>query len=84
MNVGGEIEITIMDLAKLVIKVTGSSSKIVTLPPLKEGDMARRCPDISKMKSILNRELMPLEEGIKKLIKNKLFLELENDAVQAN
>ncbi|MFC2100821.1 NAD-dependent epimerase/dehydratase family protein [Bacteroidota bacterium] len=47
-NIGGEIEITMIDLAKQVIDLTGSKSKIVYLPPLEEGDMKRRFPDISK------------------------------------
>jgi UDP-glucose 4-epimerase len=30
--------------------------------------MARRKPDISKMRRLLNRDLTPLEEGIGKLV----------------
>jgi len=73
VNIGGEKIITILDLAKLVIQLTDSKSEIVFLPPLKEGDMTRRQPDNSKMKSILGRELISLEEGIKKLISNAEF-----------
>ena len=51
---------TIKDLAELIIKLTNSKSKIVFLPPLKEGDMTRRQPDITKMKSVLERDLLPL------------------------
>jgi UDP-glucuronate decarboxylase len=76
MNVGGDKEVQIIDLAKLIIKLTGSTSKIVFAPALKEGDMVRRCPDITKMKTILNKERLPLEEGIKKLLGSKLFKEL--------
>lgn len=68
INIGNDKEMTILELAKVVIAATGSSSKIVHLPPLKEGDMSRRLPDISKMKSILQRELITLEEGIKTLL----------------
>ena len=68
INIGSSEEITILDLAKLILKVTKSKSKIIHLPPLKEGDMTRRCPDNSKMKVILNRPMIPMEEGIKKLI----------------
>jgi UDP-glucose 4-epimerase len=68
MNVGSADEITILDLAKLVISISKSSSKIKFLPPLKEGDMTRRKPDNSKMLSILNRPLLPLEEGIKRTL----------------
>lgn len=76
MNVGGENEIKIIDLARTIIKLTGSRSKIVHLPPLKEGDMVRRCPDISKMKKIINRDLLPLEEGIQRLLDSPIFREL--------
>ncbi len=73
MNVGSADEITILDLAKLVIQITGSSSKIEYLPPLKEGDMSRRKPDNTKMKAILGRDLISLEDGIRRTIKNRKF-----------
>ena len=69
VNVGNDQEVTILELAKFIIKLTGSNSKIVHLPPLKEGDMTRRQPDISKMKAILGRPLIRLEDGVKKMMK---------------
>ncbi len=68
INVGSDKEITVLELAQLILGITGSSSKLIHHKPLKEGDMARRCPEISKMKKLLNRELLPLEDGINKLI----------------
>jgi len=68
VNVGSDKEMTILDLAKLVIKETGSTSVIEYLPPLPEGDMTRRKPDIGKMKILLHRDLTPVEEGIRKII----------------
>ena len=68
INVGSDLEQTILSLAQTIIKLTNSKSEIIHLPPLEEGDMARRCPDTSKMKHVLNRELVPLEEGLLKLI----------------
>lgn len=73
INVGNDILFTIKDLAELIIKLTNSKSKIVYLPPLKEGDMTRRQPDITKMKSVLERDLLPLEDGLKKLIESGFF-----------
>ncbi|MCH2234164.1 MAG: NAD-dependent epimerase/dehydratase family protein [Crocinitomicaceae bacterium] len=73
VNIGGSKIITILDLAKLIIDVTGSKSQIEHLPPLKEGDMTRRQPDNSKMKQILNRDLIGLEEGIQLLLKDESF-----------
>lgn len=68
INIGSSDETSILNLAKLIIRATKSNSKIVHLPPLEEGDMTRRCPDNSKMKVILNRPMISMEEGIKKLI----------------
>jgi len=68
-NVGNRHEITILELAQKVKELTGSSSEIVHLPPLKEGDMTRRQPDTTKMQAILNRET-PLEIGMKKVIEH--------------
>lgn len=73
MNVGGGTEITILELASTIIRLTNSSSKIVHLPALKDGDMMRRCPDNSKMKTLLGSELLPLEEGIKKVLESEYF-----------
>lgn len=64
MNVGSDNEISVIDLAKRVVKLLGSSSKIAHLPPLKEGDMTRRKPDITKMRDLLGRDLISLDEGI--------------------
>ena len=69
VNLGSDKEITIKELAEMVIAATGSSSRITYLPPLPEGDMRRRCPDNSKMRKILKRELTPLEDGIKMILK---------------
>jgi len=70
-NIGNDYEITILDLARKIIEVSGSKSKIIFLPALKEGDMTRRCPDITVMKKLLNRRMTSLEEGIIKLIQAK-------------
>ena len=70
LNVGSDIEMTVLDLAKEVIALTGSTSEIIHLPALKEGDMTRRCPDTTKMKNLLDRELVSLEVGLQKLMKH--------------
>jgi UDP-glucose 4-epimerase len=74
VNVGGDKEVTILDVAKLIIKLTNSSSKIVHLPPLEEGDMTRRRPDTTKMKQLLDREPLSLEEGLKIVIGNTQYI----------
>lgn len=67
VNVGNDEEVSILELAQKVIRITDSKSAIEHLPPLKEGDMTRRKPDITKMKSILNRPLIGIDEGIRRL-----------------
>lgn len=73
-NIGSDLEISILDLAKRIINITNSRSNIVFLPALKEGDMTRRCPDNGKMKELLNRRMTTLEEGIHKLIDARNFV----------
>lgn len=70
VNIGTDHEISILELAHTIIRVTGSKSKLVHLPPLKEGDMTRRRPDNTKMKQLLNRPLTPLDDGIRMLIES--------------
>ena len=74
VNVGGEIEIPIVELAALIIKLTNSKSKIVHLPALEEGDMTRRRPDITKMKTLLKHPMKPLEEGLKIVINDTRYI----------
>ena len=74
INIGGAEEITIVELAQLIIEKTNSNSKIVHLPPLPEGDMSRRMPDNSKMKKILGGKLISIEDGIEKMINHPDFI----------
>jgi UDP-glucose 4-epimerase len=68
VNIGNDHEISILQLAEIILKVTGSHSKVVHLPALKEGDMKKRKPDIGKMRKLLGRELIPVEEGVKRIL----------------
>ena len=76
VNVGGNTEITILELAKTILSITGSSSEIRHLPPLEEGDMTRRLPDTTKMDALLNRPRLSLEEGIRRVLENPRYLNL--------
>ena len=73
INIGGNREVTIQELAEIIIRETGSKSRIVHVDPLKEGDMRRRQPDNSDMKALLNRPLIKVDEGIRKIIEKGLF-----------
>ena len=74
INIGNDELMTVRELAELTIRVTGSSSKIVYQAPLKEGDMTRRQPDNTKMREILKKDLIGIEEGLKRMMKDERFL----------
>lgn len=74
VNIGSDVETSVLDIASLIVKLCNSSSKIVHLPKLDEGDMTRRKPDISKMKLLLTKPMIALEEGIKKVIADPKFI----------
>jgi len=65
VNIGSPNEITILELAELVKRLTGSKSPIEFRPP-RPDDPRRRCPDISKAKVLLGWEpKISLEEGLR-------------------
>ena len=68
-NVGSDNETKIIDLAKMIIKVTGSKSTIVQkeMPP---DDPLRRAADVSKIKKLGWRQEISLEEGLRLMLKS--------------
>jgi len=76
-NVGGTEEITILALAEKIKVMTGSSSRIVFVPyntAYEEGfeDMARRVPDIAKLKQFVGYEpQVTLEESLQSIIEDQ-------------
>ena len=68
VNIGNPNEMTVKDIAKIIIKLTNSKSKI-TYKPLPEDDPKRRRPDISKAKKILKwQPKVDLNQGLLKTI----------------
>jgi UDP-glucuronate decarboxylase len=68
INIGNPIEFTILDLAKKIIALTGSSSKIIRLP-LPEDDPKQRKPDIQRARDTLGWEpAIGLEDGLTRTI----------------
>ena len=68
INVGNTQEITILELANLIIRLTGSKSGIVHTK-LPQDSPSRRQPDITKAAAILGwAPATPLETGIEKTI----------------
>ena len=74
-NVGSQEEITVEDLAKKIIELADSKSKLVYIPydqAYEEGfeDMPRRVPDITKIKNLIGfKPTMDLAGIIKDVIK---------------
>ena len=68
INIGSDKEITILELARKIIHLSGSSSGITFLPERKDDPM-RRAADLTNVKNILKWEpRIPLEEGLDKTI----------------
>jgi len=68
VNLGNPSEFTILELAENVIRLTGSSSRIV-FNPLPQDDPTQRRPDISKAKELLHwTPGIPLADGLVKTI----------------
>lgn len=69
LNLGNPEEFTILDLAKKVVGLIGSKSKIVHLPPL-EDDPRQRRPDIGRAQALLGwSPQVSLEDGLQKTIR---------------
>lgn len=69
INMGNPIEFTILELAKKIIEMTNSKSKL-TFMPLPSDDPAQRRPDISRAKKNLNgwEPIFDLDKGLQKTI----------------
>ncbi len=65
INIGNPTELTILDCAKAVLRITGSASKIA-YKPLPEDDPTQRQPDITRARQLLGWEpKIDLETGLK-------------------
>jgi len=68
VNLGNPNEISILDLARLIIDLTGSRSRIV-FKPLPQDDPRRRCPDITLAREKLGwKPKIDLMTGLKKTV----------------
>jgi len=64
VNIGNPHEMTIEEIARMIIKLTGSKSKIV-YRPLPEDDPKVRQPDITRARTLFGWEpKVGLEEGL--------------------
>jgi UDP-glucuronate decarboxylase len=68
LNIGNPNEITVRELAETVIRLTGTRSEIVWRP-LPQDDPMQRCPDITRVQSLLNwQPHVDLEHGLRQTI----------------
>jgi dTDP-glucose 4,6-dehydratase len=65
VNIGNPNEFTILECAQVVLKITGSKSRI-RHEPLPQDDPRQRCPDITKARELLGWEpKIDLETGLR-------------------
>jgi UDP-glucuronate decarboxylase len=68
LNLGNPHEIPVVELARRIVALTGTRSKLVSRP-LPQDDPVQRCPDIGRARALLGWEpRVPLEEGLRKAI----------------
>lgn len=68
VNIGNPTEMTILEFARLILRLTGSQSEII-FKPLPQDDPKTRRPDITRAKEVLGWEpRVPVEEGLQKTI----------------
>jgi nucleoside-diphosphate-sugar epimerase len=70
INLGNPDEVTILQIAKEIIELTGSQSRIDFLP-MPPDDPRVRCPDITRAKQVLGwTPTVPRTEGLAKMIEH--------------
>jgi dTDP-glucose 4,6-dehydratase len=68
VNIGNPNEMTILEFAKLILRLTGSKGEIV-YRPLPQDDPKNRRPDINRAKQVLDWEpRVSVEDGLKRTI----------------
>lgn len=81
VNIGNPEEFTVLEAAQAVLELTGSKSELQFLP-LPEDDPTRRCPDITKARTLLGWEpRTSLREGLLKSLvyfRNEAARKVEN------
>jgi len=68
VNIGNPQEMTILEFAERIIRITASKSKII-FKPLPQDDPKQRQPDITRARTVLSWEpVVPLEDGLKRTV----------------
>jgi dTDP-glucose 4,6-dehydratase len=64
VNIGNPVEYSVLEVAKMIIELSGSQSQI-SHQPLPEDDPKQRCPDITRAREVLGWEPQtPAREGL--------------------
>jgi dTDP-glucose 4,6-dehydratase len=83
VNIGNPHEMSVREIAELVIELSSSGSELVN-EPLPEDDPKRRCPDITRAREALGWEpRVPAREGLKKTLQWFARLARRADARQS-
>ncbi|WP_457936823.1 UDP-glucuronic acid decarboxylase family protein [Mesorhizobium sp. 10J20-29] len=68
INIGNTREYTILQLAEMIVEITGSRSEIVRLP-IPQDDPRQRQPDITKAREVLGWEpTVPAQQGLERTV----------------
>jgi UDP-glucuronate decarboxylase len=68
LNLGNPQEVTVLELAEAILRLTGSRSKL-EFRPLPADDPARRCPDVTLAREALGWEIkVPLADGLRETV----------------
>ena len=68
INIGNTREYTILQLAEMIVEITGSKSEIVRLP-IPQDDPRQRQPDITKAREVLGWEpAVPVRQGLERTV----------------
>ena len=69
VNMGNPVEVSMLDLARCVLRMIPESTSQVVFKELPADDPRRRCPDISLARKMLGwSPQVPLETGLAKMI----------------
>jgi dTDP-glucose 4,6-dehydratase len=69
VNIGNPVEHTVLEIAELVIELSGTTKSEIVHEALPEDDPRRRCPEIRRARESLDWEpRIPAREGLEKTL----------------
>jgi dTDP-glucose 4,6-dehydratase len=68
VNLGNPVEMTVLEIAEMVIDLSGNKG-VISFAPLPPGDPKRRCPDLTRARESLSWEpRVPARKGLEKTL----------------